>query len=118
MRPAIVSLLAICLYCASESIATGQSYGIQTITGTTVIKDGIAASAAFLRQPSAVVADSAGNIYIADRADNRVRRIGRDGVITTVAGTGIQGHQNDAGPGAQAQLDTPFLLAIDKNNNL
>ena len=88
------------------------------IAGTTVIRDGVAASSAFLREPYGVVADTAGNVYIADRSDNRVRRIGRDGVISTVAGTGVAGHLNDKGPGVQAQLNGPFLLAIDKSNSL
>ena len=99
-----------------EAIGFAQSYGIQTVAGTTVVKDGIQASSAFLREPFAVVADAAGNVYIADRSDNRVRKVGRDGVITTVAGTGIPGRLNDGGPALQAQLNTPFLLAINKNS--
>jgi uncharacterized protein (TIGR03437 family) len=96
----------------------GQSYGLQTIAGTTTIKDAIPANTAFLRDPAAVVADSAGNIYIADRSDNRVRKVSRDGTITTIAGTGFPGDDNDGGPGIQGELNTPFQLAIDKNNNL
>ena len=109
--PAAFSLFAI-----FQFPARAQSYAIQTIAGSTTIKDGIPGASAFLRDPAAVVADSSGNIYIADRADSRVRKVGRDGLISTVAGTGIPGHLNNGGPATQAQLDTPFILAIDKNN--
>ena len=99
-----------------ECSGFGQSYGLQTIAGTTTIKDGIQASTAFLREPYAVAQDGAGNVYIADRSDNRVRKVARDGTITTVAGTGIAGKLNDGGLAVTARLNTPFLLAIDKNN--
>ena len=101
-----------------ESLGIAQSYSIQTIAGTTVIKDGIPAPTAFLREPVAVVSDAAGNVYVADRSDHRVRKIGRDGSITTIAGTGVGGHAGDSGPAVQAQLNGPSALAIDKNNNL
>jgi NHL repeat len=90
--------------------ALAQSYGI---AGTTTIKDGIPATSAFLRDPASVVADAAGNVYVADHADNRVRKVGRDGVISTVAGTGIPGHANggDAiSPAALLTIGTPAPL--------
>ena len=118
MRSSTSGFLSISFLLMGQSPGIAQSYGIQTIAGTTVIKDGVQASTAFLRLPFGVAADAAGNVYIADQSDNRVRKIGRDGVISTVAGTGVAGHQNDAGPGNLAQLDTPFALALDKNNNL
>ena len=109
-------LVLTCLLIAAHSPAFPQSYSIQTIAGTTTVKDGVPASSAFLRERFAVVQDAAGNTYVADRSDNRVRKSARDGVISTVAGTGVAGKLNDWGLGIQAQINTPFLLAIDKNN--
>lgn len=111
-------LFSFSLISSCEMAGFAQSYGLQTIAGTTTIKDSIPANTAFLRDPAAVVADTAGNIYIADRSDNRVRKVGRDGTITTIAGTGFPGHAGDNGPATQAELNTPYLLAIDKNGNL
>ena len=112
-------IFGICVLTLAQTGAIGQSYGVQTIAGTTVIKDGISASTAFLREPIGVVADSAGNIYLADRSDNRVRRIdAKTGLISTVAGTGFPGHAGDSGPATLAQLNAPFQLALDKTNNL
>ena len=51
--------------------------------------------------------DSAGNIYIADSDNNRIRLIAKTGNITTVAGNGSQGFAGDGGPAIDAALDTP-----------
>ena len=110
------NLLVVWSLLSLEFSGFGQNYGIQTIAGTTTIKDGVQASTAFLREPYAVAQDGSGNVYIADRSDNRVRKVARDGTITTVAGTGIAGRLNDGGLAVTARLNSPFLLAIDKNN--
>lgn len=63
--------------------------------------------------------DAAGNIYFADASDNRVRRVGTDGKITTVAGTGVAGFSGDNGPAIQARLNTPEGIRLDaKGANL
>jgi hypothetical protein len=63
--------------------------------------------------------DAAGNLFIADRADNRVRRVSPDGIITTVAGGGkLAGGKGDGGPATAAQLGTPTGLAVDTAGNL
>lgn len=61
--------------------------------------------------------DSAGNIFIADTFDNRVRRISSDGIITTVAGGG-NGGLGDGGPAVAAQLNLPWDVAVDDAGNL
>lgn len=71
-----------------------------------------------LNGPVAVAADADGNVYIADRGNHRVRRAGRDGVITTVAGTGLAGDSGDFGPATRASLHTPVALALDAAGNL
>jgi sugar lactone lactonase YvrE len=67
--------------------------------------DGGDAQAALLNQPHDVDLDAADNLYIADHANHRVRKVTPDGVITTVAGTGAAGFAGDHGPAAAAQLD-------------
>jgi uncharacterized protein (TIGR03437 family) len=62
--------------------------------------------------------DSAGNLFIGDTENSRVRKVGPDGVISTIAGTGAQGLLGDGGPAVQAQLYSPTSLALDASGNL
>jgi hypothetical protein len=57
-----------------------------------------------------VAVDSAGNLYIADANNNRIRKVS-NGVITTVAGNGTQGFSGDNGPATSAQLYSPRLAS-------
>jgi uncharacterized protein (TIGR03437 family) len=61
--------------------------------------------------------DSAGNLYIADSGNNRVRKVS-NGVITTVAGNGTAGFSGDNGPAINAQLSNPSSVAVDSAGNL
>jgi serine/threonine protein kinase, bacterial len=76
------------------------------------------ADRAELDLPSGLAFDSKGNLYIADRSNDRVRRITKDGIITTYAGVGTEGWSGDAGPALKAQINKPFGLAFDKKDNL
>ena len=80
--------------------------------------DGDAARFQKLNLPSGVALDAQGNVYIADRGNHRVRRVGLDGVIRTVAGTGTGGFSGDAGPATQARLNSPAGIAVDAKGNL
>ena len=62
--------------------------------------------------------DQAGNLYVVERANQRVRKISTDGIITTVAGTGIWGFSGDGGPAVNAQLAYPEGVAVDGSGNL
>ena len=81
--------------------------------------DGGPAAKASLYDPFSVALDRSGNLYIADRGNHRIRRVGaRNRVITTVAGNGQRGLSGDGGPARRASLADPFDLAVDRRGNL
>jgi len=80
--------------------------------------DGGSAVKASLHFPTGVAMDAAGNLYVADSQNNRVRMITPGGTISTVAGTGNPGSVGDGGPAASASLDTPYAVAVDPAGNL
>ena len=71
-----------------------------------------------LSQPEGIAVDRAGNVYFADAAVHRVRKIATDGSIQTVAGTGVAGFAGDGGPANAALLNQPYGLALDQAGNL
>lgn len=80
--------------------------------------DGGPATSAMLFSPWGVAIDTAGNIYIADNVNFRVRRIDGLGLITTVAGTGDSASTGDNGPATFAQIGNPNDVATDGNTKL
>jgi DNA-binding CsgD family transcriptional regulator/sugar lactone lactonase YvrE len=80
--------------------------------------DGRQAAQAQLNTPQGLAVDSAGNVYIADTLNNRVRRVNTDGTIMTVAGVGEAGYAGDGKPGGEARLNLPTGLAIGFNDTL
>lgn len=80
--------------------------------------DGGLGTSARLQSPRGIVVDAAGNLYIADSENHRIRRLSSSGVITTVAGTGTGGFSGDGGPATAAQLLRPAGIAIDASGNL
>ncbi len=70
--------------------------------------DGGAATNASLSYPRGVALDAAGNLYIADNANNRIRKVDTNGIITTVAGNGSYGYSGDGGAATNASLDLPL----------
>ncbi len=73
---------------------------------------------ASLHDPAGVAVDAAGNLYIADEFNNRIRKVTSDGTITTVAGTGTPGFSGDGGPAVAAQLYYPHDVKTDAAGNL
>src|ERR1700689_1961140 len=67
--------------------------------------EGGPARSASLRYPSDAVMDKAGNLYIYDSENVRIRRVTPDGVISTYAGTGVRGYAGDGGPAIQARIE-------------
>ena len=70
------------------------------------------ADRAQLSRPQGIAFDVAGNAYIADTANFRVRRVGMDGVITTLSGTGRNERTGDGGPAVQASFNDPSHIAV------
>ena len=80
--------------------------------------DGGPATSAPLAWPAGLAADASGNVYIAENAGHRIRRVSPDGTIATVAGTGNPGDSGDGGPAIKAQLNYPSGVAVDTSGNL
>jgi sugar lactone lactonase YvrE len=76
------------------------------------------ATAAAISDPTGLAVDNTGNIYIADRGNNRIRKIDATGTITTIAGNGNAAFSGDNGPAVQAELNQPRGVAVDANGNV
>ena len=89
---------------------------ISTVAGTGTYGyngDNISAKSAQLNDPYGVALDAAGNIYIGDTNNNRIRKVATNGIITTVAGTGTGGYTGDGGAATSANIHAPLLLTVD-----
>ena len=80
--------------------------------------DGGPATNAALSFPSGVAVDAAGNLFIADQDNNRIRQVGTNGIISTVAGNGTQGYSGDGRAATKAELSYPSGVAVDASGNL
>ncbi|SPF53066.1 NHL repeat containing protein (modular protein) [Candidatus Sulfopaludibacter sp. SbA4] len=85
--------------------------------GTNYAGDGGPATSARLSTPQGVAADAAGNYYIVDTGNHRIRKV-TGGIIGTVAGNGIAGYSGDGIPALSAQLNQPSRAALDSAGNL
>ena len=98
---------------ASGIITTVAGTGDEGFSG-----DGGPATSARLNRPWAIALDGAGNLYITDLRNIRIRKVDTSGTITTVAGTGEEGFSGDGGPATSAQLFGPRGVALDGAGNL
>gem|GEM_PF-1459388 len=80
--------------------------------------DGVAATTALLNNPSAIACDKWGNLYIAQSGDNRIRKVDTNGLIHTIAGTGIYGYSGDGGAATAADLQVGGVMAVDTAGNV
>ena len=107
---------------AGSNTVIGANSFITTVAGsgnTTYNGDGIFATAAALYTPTSVAVDAAGDLFIADQSNNRVREVIKaTGLIVTVAGNGTQGYSGDNGPATAAELYYPTGVAVDAAGNL
>jgi sugar lactone lactonase YvrE len=97
----------------SNFITTVAGNGIEGFGG-----DGEAAVSAQLAGPSGIAVDAAGNLFITDTGNHRIRKVNSAGIITTVAGLGTPGFGGDGGPAISAQLASPSAIALDMAGNL
>ena len=93
--------------CVALALATAFAGGVRAQT-----------AAVPLVLPSAIVFDAQGNLYFAETGNHVVREFSVAGMLTTVAGNGVQGFAGDHGPAAAAELDSPAGLAMDTAGNL
>jgi sugar lactone lactonase YvrE len=80
--------------------------------------DGGAATNASLHYPSGVEVDAAGNLFIADNGNNRIREVSTNGIITTVAGNGTNSYSGDGGAATNAEINQALGVALDNFGNL
>jgi uncharacterized protein (TIGR03437 family) len=118
MKPYLYLPLYILLVLAWTPLARGggaliPAYRIETVAGNGSIGDGGVATAAQIANIQGVAADLAGNLYLSDTANHRVRKVSAGGVISTLAGTGSAGFSGDNGPARDAQINLPYGLAVD-----
>ncbi len=97
----------------SGIITTVAGSGMQGYNG-----DNINAVAANLFHPSGVKTDEAGNMFIADLYNHRIRKVDANGIITTIAGNGTLGYSGDGGSSILAQLNYPSNLTFDAEGNM
>ena len=101
---------------------------VDAITGiiTTVAGNGIAGSAgdgmlantANLNQPGNICFDRLGNLYIVDGENKKIRKVNTDGIISTIAGTGISGYTGDNGPADTAEIENLYGISTDTVGNI
>ncbi|MBM3784459.1 MAG: hypothetical protein FJW30_08870 [Acidobacteria bacterium] len=103
------------LIALGAALLRGQAYTISTFAGGEPPLSGVAGTASVVYLPEEVATDGAGNVYIAETPRHRVRKLGADGTISVLAGTGIPGFSGDGGPASAAQLTFPVGLSVDRN---
>ena len=117
------------LYFSESSVYGGPPDRVRKVTpegvistvgggGTQIPGDDGPATSAQLNRVGGVAVDSVGNLYIADSANHRIRKVTPAGIISTVAGTGTSGFGGDGGPATSAQLNTPWGISVDSIGNL
>ena len=97
----------------SGTITTVAGNGTNAFSG-----DGGPATSASLNFPEGVAVDGAGNVFIADTSNNRIRKVDTGGTITTVAGNGTFGFSGDGGPAINAGLEAPDGVALNSSGDI
>ena len=119
---AVGLLLALpCRVAIAQIVLPAKGY-IETVAGNgaqSYAGDGSQAMSAQFRHLAGIAVDGDGNVYIADQGNQRIRKItAATGVITTVAGNGVQGYAGDKGPAEKAELNEPTSVTLDAADNI
>ncbi len=114
----VVTLLALSVTICAQVLQTSRITAFAGTGAPGSVGDGGVATSAQLNEPFHCAFDSQGTLYIADMANHKIRRVGRNGVITTVVGTGTAGAKGDGGPATEAELHEPYGVALDSWDNL
>lgn len=104
--------------CALYRVTPAGAVTRLTNRGCAATNDGVTLANAGFTPPRGVAVDSANNIYISETPSHRVRKIGTDGLLTTLAGTGAAGFSGDGGPARNAQLNAPSKIWLDSDGSL
>ena len=115
---AVKLILCAAFFAAAAGAQTSVDWRIDTVVGSRDLRDNGPATEAWLRSPGGVALDGAGNLFIADTDNHRIRKVDSAGGISTVAGTGERGFGGDGGPAVNAQLSAPSGVALDGAGNL
>ena len=102
--------------CAAGSCTAGNKLWVDTVAGSAVGFADDKGAAAKFNNPFGVVADAAGNLYVADASNNRVRKVAPDGTVSTLAGNANPGLLD--GKGASAQFNNPYGVTVDAKGDL
>lgn len=97
----------------SGIITTVAGNGTSSYSG-----DGGPATAAGISQVTGLKFDNFGNLIICDQGNSRIRKVSTTGIITTIAGTGVNGYNGDNIAATAARVSSPKNIAIDKDNNI
>ena len=103
---------------ASGTISTVVGSGAAGLDLGSWTGDDGPATRATLQEPAEIVFDAAGNLYISDRDNNRIRKVDRYGIITTIAGNGKTGYEGDGVLGYQTSIEFPLGIVVDAKGNV
>jgi sugar lactone lactonase YvrE len=105
----------------SRAAEAAGTYIISTLAGVGTAGysgDGAQASAAEINNPRNIFLDDSGNLYIADQFNNRIRKVGTGGIISTVAGNGSGSYSGDGGQATSAAIHNPCSAVVDGSGNI
>jgi len=119
IRPAYTTPLI--LIVGMHTLAAAPSLVISNFAGNGTkgfSGDGGPATEAQLNFPTGISREPDGALYICDTLNHRIRKVSRDGIITTIAGTGVGGWSGDGGPATSAKLNEPYEIRFDSRGNI
>ncbi len=112
------SLIFLSFLAVSFRLPAQNNCNFQVVAGFSALGDGGPATSALLMDPHGISTDAAGNLYIADTQNHRIRRVAADHNITTVAGSGTPGSSGDGGTAVSASLLTPQAVLAAPDGSL